>query len=86
MSCDVKLCQEFQCQKLLKSDNYSSTYSQQYEWVFFSETRCSVQYSVSFFETQCNVFMHDLLLQQRRIKAIETGLNQHPMNCDSQLA
>ena len=35
LSCDVKLCQEFQCQKLLKSDNYSSTYSQQYEWVFF---------------------------------------------------
>ena len=26
--------------KLLKSDNYSLTYSQQYEWVFFSETRC----------------------------------------------
>ena len=35
LSCDVKLCQEFWCQKLLKSDNYSSTYSQQYEWVFF---------------------------------------------------
>jgi len=28
MSCDVKLCEEFWCQKLLKSDNYSSTYSQ----------------------------------------------------------
>ena len=41
LSCDVKLCQEFWCQKLLKSDNYSSTYSQQYEWVFFSETRCT---------------------------------------------
>ena len=26
--------------KILKSDNYSSTYSQQYDWVFFSETRC----------------------------------------------
>ena len=25
-SCDVKLCEEFWCQKLLKSDNYSSTY------------------------------------------------------------
>ena len=40
LSCDVKLCQEFRCQKLLKSVNYSSTYSQQYEWVFLSETRC----------------------------------------------
>ena len=35
LSCDVKLCQEFWCQKLLKSDNYSSTYRQQYEWMFF---------------------------------------------------
>ena len=48
LSCDVKLSQEFWCQKLiifqklLKSDNYSSTYSQQYEWVFFSETRCTL--------------------------------------------
>ena len=33
-SCDVKLRQEFWCQKLLKSDNYSSTYSLQYEWVY----------------------------------------------------
>ena len=41
LSCDVNLCQEFWCQKLLKSDKYSSTYRQQYEWVFFSETRCS---------------------------------------------
>ena len=42
LSCDVKLCQELQCRKLLKSDNYSSTYSQQYVWVFFSETRCNI--------------------------------------------
>jgi len=28
VSCDVKLSEEFWCQKLLKSDNYSSTYSQ----------------------------------------------------------
>ena len=41
LSCDVKFGQEFWCQKLLKSDNYSSTYSQQHEWVFFSETRCT---------------------------------------------
>ena len=41
LSCDVNLCQEFWCQKLLKSDNYSSTYRQQYEWMFFSETRCT---------------------------------------------
>ena len=27
--------------KLLKSDNYSSTYRQQYEWMFFFETRCT---------------------------------------------
>jgi len=36
----LNLCEEFWCQKLLKSDNYSSTYSQSYEWMFFSETRC----------------------------------------------
>ena len=49
LSCDVivKLCQEFWCQKLLKSDNYSSTYRQQYEWMFFFETRCM-------HHTQCN--------------------------------
>ena len=51
LSCDVKLsvCQEFWCQKLLKSDNYSLTYSQQYQWVFFSETRCTCteDYTVS---------------------------------------
>ena len=27
LSCDLKLCEEFWCQKLLNSDNYSSTYS-----------------------------------------------------------
>ena len=38
LSCDVKLCEEFWCQKLLKSDNYSPIYS---NGSFFSKTRCT---------------------------------------------
>ena len=45
LSCDVNLCQEFWCQKLLKSDNYSSTYRQQYEWMFFFWNTVYIRYS-----------------------------------------
>ena len=55
LSCDVKLCQELQCRKLLKSDNYSSTYSQQYEWVFFLKHGVHICFSVKYHFQQSTI-------------------------------
>jgi len=63
LSCDVKLCEEFWCQKLLRSDNYSSTYSQWYEWMFFF-LKHGVYYGLEAW-----------LLNKSQIKSLEFTLN-----------
>ena len=73
LSCDVKLCQEFWCQKLLKLDNYSSTYSQQYEWVFFSETRCTDMVSDSWVGSSLGIWFSKRDLTSSLACQLKTG-------------
>ena len=81
LSCDVKLCEQFWCQKLLKSDNIPQLIANNISGCFF--LKHGVCGPVSLFsllvrEQKCKLVLYWLLVGQNRQKLCSTRLRPYP--------